>query len=88
MLIIKKFILHLNINNNKTHDMTDMQKTIEELKSKGIQYKVDKNPYGGYYVKYLAEKICMNGNVYTYTFWDPFREDGTQIRKQSHVTAI
>ena len=65
-----------------------MQKTIEELKAKGVEFKVDKNPYGGYYVKYPAQKICMNGSVHTYTFWAHFREDGKHIRKQSHVTAI
>ena len=68
--------------------MTEMQKTIQELKAKGVEYKVDKNPYGGYYVKYPAEKILMNGSVHKYTFWADFTENETYVNKQSHVTAI
>ncbi len=64
--------------------MTQMQKTIEALKAKGTEFKVEKNPYGGYYVKYPAEKFCGH----KYTFWQGFREDGTEIRKESHVSAI
>lgn len=68
--------------------MTDMEKTIKELENKGVNFKVEKNPYGGYYVKYPVQKMGMNGHVHTYTFWAQFRENGTPIRKQSHVTAI
>ena len=64
--------------------MTDIQKTIETLKAKGTDFKVEKNPYGGYYVKYLAEKFCGH----KYTFSQTFSENGTEIRKQSHVNSI
>ena len=64
--------------------MTDVQRTIENLKAKGVDFKVDKSPYGGYYVKYPAEKFCGH----KYTFCQTFSENGTEIRKQSHVTAI
>jgi hypothetical protein len=64
--------------------MTQMQKTIEALKAKGTEFKVEKNPYGGYYVKYPVEKFCGH----KYTFWQTFNEDGTEIRKQSHVSSI
>ncbi len=64
--------------------MTDMQKTIEELKVKGVEYKIDKNPYGGHYVKYPAEKFCGHKFIY----WASFRENGTAVRKQSHVNSI
>ena len=64
--------------------MTEMQKLIKELKAKGVDFKVDKHPFSGYYVKYPAEKFCGH----KFTFWADFREDGTYVHKQSHVNAI
>ena len=68
--------------------MTQMQKQIQKLISKGLNFEVVKHPYGGWCVKYPAEKILMNGKVHKYTFWADFREDGTYVHKQSHVTSI
>jgi len=64
--------------------MTQMQKEIERLIAEGTEFKVDKDPYGGWYVKYRTEKP----DGFKYTFWASYTEDGKYIHPICHVNAI
>jgi hypothetical protein len=70
--------------------MTEMKKQIDKLIDEGVEFKVDKTPYGGWYVKYPIEKILMNGSVHKSTFCAHYTKEGKYLHPNRliHVSAI